>query len=45
MADLLLSGVLDFQGVVDLVGDAGGHVKANGVEVSTYGSSRRSTRR
>jgi hypothetical protein len=33
MADLLLSGVLDFQGVVDLVGDAGGHVKANGVEV------------
>jgi hypothetical protein len=33
MADLLLSGVLDFRGVVDLVGDAGGHVKANGVEV------------
>jgi hypothetical protein len=33
MADLLLSGVLDFQGTVDLIADAGGHVKANGLEV------------
>ncbi len=33
MADLLLTGVLDFGGVIDLAGDAGGHVTANGVEV------------
>jgi|1186.fasta_scaffold14182_3 hypothetical protein len=33
MADLLLSGVLNFTGTVNLVADAGGHVKAGGVEV------------
>jgi hypothetical protein len=32
MGDLLLSGILDFQGVVDLVGD-GGLVKASGAAV------------
>jgi hypothetical protein len=33
MGDLLLSGILDISGTVELIGDAGGHVKANGVEV------------
>jgi hypothetical protein len=33
MADLQLSGILDFGGVLDLAGQAGGHVTANGVEV------------
>ncbi len=33
MADLQLSGILDFGGILDLAGQAGGHVTANGVEV------------
>lgn len=33
MADLQLTGILDFGGVLDLAGQAGGHVTANGVEV------------
>ncbi len=33
MGDLLLSGVLNLQGTLDLAGDAGGLVKASGVEV------------
>ena len=33
MADLLLSGVLNFTGTLDLVGDGGGLVKVNNVEV------------
>ena len=33
MADLLLSGVLNFTGTLNLVGDGGGLVKVNNVEV------------